>query len=93
MQPVDALTAEDYSKAMNLLGQNLMSALTQSIEKLPQPLRNRKVVSQALSAFLANLIYKQFPEDDESRQQMLDELTKLVQVQLDHISQLSESVQ
>ncbi|WP_019217387.1 hypothetical protein [Legionella tunisiensis] len=92
MQPGDALTAEDYSKAMNLLGQNLLSALTQSIEKLPQPLRNRKVVSQALSAFLANLIYKQFPEDQESRQQMLDELTTLIQVQLDGISQFSESV-
>lgn len=90
MQAADTLTAEDYSKAMNLLGQNLLSALTQSIEKLPQPLRNRKVVSQALSAFIANLVYKQFPADQESRQQMLDELTMLIQLQLDSIAQLSE---
>lgn len=91
-QSIDAPTAEEYSKAMNFIGQNLWMNLTQSVEKLPPQLRNRKVVSQALSAFLANVIYKQFPENHDLCQQMLDDVTKLVKVQLDNIPQSSETI-
>lgn len=86
-QPVDTLTAEDYSRAMNFIGQNLLSSLNQTVEKLPPHFRNRKVVSQALSAFLANVIYKQFPDNHELCQQMLDEITRIVKMQLDNIPQ------
>ncbi|HHT0592414.1 TPA: hypothetical protein ACTXXA_000275 [Legionella anisa] len=81
------LTNEDYSKAMNFIGQNLLSSLVQSIEKLPAHLRNSNVISQALSAFLANIIYKQFPDSPESCHQMMDAMTKLVKMQLDNYSQ------
>ncbi|MDP3269289.1 MAG: hypothetical protein Q8M40_09605 [Legionella sp.] len=81
------VTAEDYSKAMNFIGQNLLTALKQSVEGLPPQLRNRKVVNQGLSAFLTNVIHKQFPDNYEFCQQMLDELTKLVRTQLDQIPQ------
>ena len=84
------LTAEDYTKAMNFIGQNLLSSLIQSVNNIPAPLRKSKVVTQALSAFLANVIYKQFPEDHNSRQQMLDDLNKLIQIQFDHIQQPSK---
>ncbi|HAT1659336.1 TPA: hypothetical protein JBL19_15590 [Legionella pneumophila] len=89
-QPGEALTTEDYSKAMNFIGQNLLSSLTQSVEKLPPQLRNRRLVCQALSAFLTNVIYKQFPEHRESCQQMLDDITKHVSMQLDKIPQSSK---
>ncbi len=86
-QSAEILTNEDYSKAMNFIGQNLLSALVQSVEKLPPPLRNSNVISQALSAFLANIIYKQFPGNPESCQHMLSSITKLVKMQLDNIPQ------
>lgn len=86
-QQGDAPTAEEYSKAMNFIGQNLFAALVQSVEKLPQDVRNRKVISQALSAFLANVIYKQSPDNIESCQQMLDEIAKVVRMQLENIPQ------
>ncbi|KGP62503.1 hypothetical protein EP47_06255 [Legionella norrlandica] len=89
-QPTGTFTPEDYAKAMNFIGQNLLSSLTQSVEKLPPQLRNLKVVSQALSAFLTNVIYKQFPENHESCQQMLSEISKLVSVQLNNIPQTSK---
>jgi hypothetical protein len=85
------ITAEDYSKAMNFIAQNLLSSLIQSVEKLPSELSNRKVIAQALSAFLANVIYKQFPDDADSCQQMLDELSKLIQMQLDQMLQPAKS--
>lgn len=89
-QQVDALTAEDYSRAMNFIGQNLLSSLSQLVEKLPAPLRNQKVVTQGMSAFLANVIYKQFPENQDSCQQMLAELTNLVRIQLENVSTPAE---
>jgi hypothetical protein len=84
-QEVDTLAPEEYIKAMNFIGQNLLSSLVQSVEKLPQALRSPKVISQALAAFLTNVIYKQFPDDNESSQQMLDEISKFVRVQLENI--------
>lgn len=86
-QPAEILTNEDYSKAMNFIGQNLLSALVQSVEKLPPPLRNSNVISQALSAFLANIIYKQFPGNPDACQHMLNSIAKLVKMQLDNIPQ------
>lgn len=83
----DALTNEDYSKAMNFIGQNLLSSLVQSIEKLPPNLRSSNVISQALSAFLANIIYKQFPESPESCHKMMDAITSLVKMQLGNYPQ------
>ncbi|MBN9228469.1 MULTISPECIES: hypothetical protein [Legionella] len=84
------LTNEDYSKAMNFIGQNLLSSLIQSVEKLPPNLRNNNIISQALSAFLANIIYKQSPGNPESCQQMLEAITNLVKMQLNNIPQPSK---
>ncbi|WP_392538835.1 hypothetical protein [Legionella sp. 227] len=84
-QPVETLTNEDYSKAMNFIGQNLLSSLVQSVEKLPPHFRNSNVISQALAAFLANIIYKQTPGNPESRQQMLEAMTNLVRMQLNNV--------
>ncbi|HBD9376171.1 TPA: hypothetical protein KLD42_003096 [Legionella pneumophila] len=89
-QSGEAVTAEDYSRAMNFIGQNLLSSLTQSVEKLPPQFSNRRLVCQALSAFLTNVIYKQFPEQPESCQQMLDDITRHVSMQLDKIPQPSK---
>ncbi|CDZ78767.1 hypothetical protein BN59_03081 [Legionella massiliensis] len=78
----EVLTAEDYNKAMNFIAQNLLSSLSQSMGALPQQLHNRKVVSQALAAFLTNIIYKQFPGDKDLSQEMLNEITEFVKLQL-----------
>lgn len=85
-QQADAWTPENFSKAMNFIGQNLLTALTKSLEELPPAFRNRQLVTQAMSAFLTNIIYQQFPKDDQACQQMLDEMTKLVRSQLQNIS-------
>lgn len=81
------LSNEDYTKAMNFIGQSLLTSLVQSLENLSPPLRNSNVISQALSAFLANIIYKQFPGDAEACQKMLDAITQLVQKQFDNFPQ------
>ncbi|MBA3536831.1 MAG: hypothetical protein H0T84_09510 [Tatlockia sp.] len=90
-EKTQTITAEDYSKAMNFIAQNLLSSLVQSVEKLPSELSSRKVIAQALSAFLANVIYKQYPKDANSCQQMLDELSKLVQMQIDQMFDPAQS--
>ncbi|MBA2709584.1 MAG: hypothetical protein H0U57_03205 [Tatlockia sp.] len=84
-QAADAFSAEDYSKAMNIIAENLLSTLVQSVQKLPPEFSNRKVIVQALSAFLANVIYKQFPEDEGSSQKMLNDFTNIIQIQLDNM--------
>ncbi|PWY57622.1 hypothetical protein DGG96_00565 [Legionella qingyii] len=89
-RPAEALTNEDYSKAMNFIGQNLLTSLVQSVEKLPPHFRSNNVISQALSAFIANIIYKQSPGNPESCQQMLDTLTKLVKTQLENLPQFAK---
>ncbi|MBA2653332.1 MAG: hypothetical protein H0U73_13875 [Tatlockia sp.] len=81
----NVLSDEDYSRAMNFIGQNLLSSLTQSVEKLSPELRNRKVVTQGLAAFLANVIHKQFPDDSDLCQQMLNEFSNHVRVQLENV--------
>lgn len=88
-RPNEALTAEDHSKAMNFIGQNLLTSLNQSVEKLSPQLRNPNVVFQALSAFMANVIYTQSRENKIPSQQILDKVTRLVQAQLDSVSQAS----
>ncbi|KTD76899.1 hypothetical protein [Legionella worsleiensis] len=80
-----APTAEEYSQAMNLIGSNLFSSLVQSMEKLQPHFRNQKMVSNALSSFLVNVIYKQSSGNTEKIQQMLDEILNLVKIQLDSI--------
>lgn len=80
-----SLSQEDYSKAMNHIGQNLVSSLTKSVQELPSSLQSKNVVSQALASFLANVIYRQFPEDKETRQQFNSRLHELVQTHLDSI--------
>ncbi|KTD35668.1 hypothetical protein Lmor_1115 [Legionella moravica] len=80
-----APTDEEYSQAMNLIGSNLFSSLVQSMEKLEPHFRNHKMVSNALSSFLVNVIYKQSSGNTETIQQMLDEILKLVKIQLDSI--------
>ncbi|KTD17400.1 hypothetical protein [Legionella jordanis] len=86
----ETLTLEHYSKAMNFIGHNLLAALSQSVEKLPAQLRDNKVVFQGLSAFLANVIHKQFPKNPEFGYEVLDELNKLVKAQLDKLLHPSE---
>ncbi|KTD71244.1 hypothetical protein [Legionella tucsonensis] len=49
---------------------------------LPPHFRSSNVIAQALSAFLANLIYKQFPESPELGHQMIDAIVKLVKMQI-----------
>lgn len=39
---IDKPTAEDYSRIMNFIGQNLYSSLVESMEKLPPHFRNQK---------------------------------------------------
>ncbi len=85
IQAPDALTTEDNTKAMNFIAQNLLSALIQSVEKLPSEFSNRQVIVQALSAFLANVIYKQFPDDAGSCQRLLNDFTNIIQIQLDNM--------
>lgn len=80
-----ALTEEDYTKAMNFLGQNLYNALVKSVEELEPPFRTNKMVSNALSAFLINVIYKQAQGNKDACQQMLDEIVKLITMQLESI--------
>lgn len=86
-QSVNEKTVEDYSRAMNFIGQSLLSTLTQVIEQLPSGLRNKKVVTQGLSAFLANVIYKQSPDNQDSCKEMLAELTDFVRIQLENVPQ------
>lgn len=78
-------TSEEYSQAMNSIGQNLFSALTQSVEQLQPHFRNQKMVSNALSSFLVNVVYKQSSGNVEVSQKMIDEIFKLVKIQLDSI--------
>ncbi len=80
-----APTAEEYSQAMNFIGSNLFSSLVQSMEKLQPHFRNQKMISNALSSFLVNVIYKQSSGNTETSQQMLDEILQLVKIQLDSI--------
>lgn len=82
---INPAQAEEYGQAMNLIGQNLMAALVQSMNKIPAHCRNQRVVSQAVSAFLANIIYQQFPGNNDSCQQMLQEINQLVKIQLETI--------
>ncbi|STY28243.1 Uncharacterised protein [Legionella wadsworthii] len=87
------LSNEDYTKAMNFIGQNLLAALVQSLEKLPPPLRDSNVISQALSAFLANIIHKQFPGDSTACQKMLEALNQLVKLRLESFSQVEKKTE
>lgn len=80
------LTEEDYSRAMNFIGQNLLASLTQTVEQLSPELRNRKVVAQGLAAFLANVIHKQFPQEPELCSKMLEEFSAQVRVHLELVS-------
>lgn len=84
------LKEEDYSRAMNFLGQNLLSTLSQAVEQLPPELRNRQVITQALSAFLANVIHKQFPGDEDSCQQLLGDFANLTKTQLTMMVEFSK---
>jgi hypothetical protein len=86
-QSGNTITVEDYSRAMNIIGQSLLSTLTQILEKLPQELRNKKVVTQGLSAFLANVIHKQSPDNQDLCKEMLAELTDFVLIQLENVPQ------
>lgn len=87
VQQAHPLTAEDYSKAMNFIGQNLLSSLVETVQKLPPPLRNDDMVLQGLSAFLGNVLYKQFPEDAEARHQTFERFSRLVNVHLENMKE------
>lgn len=85
-----SLSQEAYGKAMNFIGQNLLTSLVETMQNLPPPLRNNEIALQGLAAFLSNVIHKQFPEDPESRHQLLGRLTRLISTHLDSIEQLSQ---
>lgn len=88
-QEANTLPSDAYPKAMNLIGQNLLTSLVQTMQNLPLPLRSNEVLVQALAAFLGNVLHKQFPDDQAAGQQMLERLTKLVHVHLADIEQFS----
>lgn len=86
IKQTNALSPEDYTKAMNMVGQNLLNALVQAMQNVPTPLRSNELVMQGLAAFLSNVLYKQFPQNKEARQQGLEHFTKLVAAHLANIS-------
>ncbi|ARB93534.1 hypothetical protein [Legionella longbeachae] len=83
---VDKPAAEDYSRIMNFIGQNLYSSLAESMEKLPPHFRNQKMVCNALSAFLVNVIYQQSSGNKESCQKMFGDITQIIENQLNNIT-------
>ena len=76
------LTDEDYSQAMNVIGQNLYSSLAQSIDELPEYMRSKDLVMQALSGFVANIIHQQAPTDPDSCQETLKQVNEIIQMHL-----------
>lgn len=80
-----APTAEDYAQAMNFIGQSLYASLVQSVEKLPAHFRSQKMVCNALSAFLVNVVYKQSSGNYESCQKMIDEINMIIKNQLENL--------
>lgn len=84
-----APSPEEFSKAMNFIGQNLLSTLIQSIQELPAPLRNNEMVLQGLAAFLSNVIHKQWPDNKEARKETLDRFTKIVNAHLANIAEVA----
>lgn len=87
MNETSNINVEEYTRAMNFIGQNLLATLGQAVDKLPQTLRNEKVISQALAAFLTNVVYKYSPHELSASQNMLEQITNTVQVQLKQIAQ------
>ncbi|WP_115711689.1 hypothetical protein [Legionella sainthelensi] len=83
---IDKPTAEDYSRIMNFIGQNLYSSLVESMEKLPPHFRNQKMICNALSAFLVNVIYQQSSGNSESCQKIFGEITEIIESQLNNIA-------
>ena len=81
---MNQLTPEDYAKAINSIGQDLLERLQLTFKELDPTLRNNEVLFQGLSAFLVNVLYQQSPNDEEKRQQMLQHLTKIMQ---EHLTQ------
>jgi len=76
------ISKQDLNKAMNLVGNNLYGALGQTLQQLPEELRKREIILQGVSGFVANIIYQQTPNDPEIRQEMLEQINKLVNVHL-----------
>lgn len=85
----NSLTPEDYSNAMNTIGQSLLNTLIETISHLPQAMRNNEMAIQGMAAFLGNAIYKQFPEDQEARQKTFERLMTLVSMHIANIDQYS----
>jgi glutaredoxin 2 len=84
-ETLDAATEQEYSQAINTIGQHLFQALSQTVQSLPQHLRNARIVNQALAAFMTNAIAKQFPEDKDARIQTMTKLSELVNLHLNSI--------
>lgn len=72
------LPPDAYPKAMNLIGQNLLGTLAESMQSLPSALRTNEVAMQGLAAFLANVLHQQAPQNSAARQQMFEGLSKLI---------------
>ncbi len=84
-------TVEMYSNAMNFIGQNLLTALTQSLERLPANCRNTKVVTNGLAAFISNVIFKQAKGDEALCPKMLEDITKIIHVQFEQFAEASKT--
>jgi hypothetical protein len=82
---MSTISTDEYSQAMNFLGQNLYNALMQSMQQLDPQFRSQTMVSNALSAFLLNIFYKQAEGNREKCEQQLDEIVKLIHLQLESI--------
>lgn len=80
------LNHEEYSKAMNSIGQNLLASLTETMQNLAPPLQTKEVAIQGLAAFLTNFLHRQAPKDSDARLQMHDRLNKIIQAHLASIS-------
>jgi hypothetical protein len=76
---------EDYTKAMNEIGQNLLNALSNTAATMPAQLRTTDMIMQGVATFLANVLHRQFPKDVASRDQLHEYLTHLVSKQLSTI--------
>ncbi|KTD78804.1 hypothetical protein [Legionella waltersii] len=85
IESVATPSQEELNQAMNTIGQQLFQSLSESVQKLPQPLRKGKIVNQALAAFLTNVIYRQFPEDKQARELTIDQLLAFVK---QHLAQI-----
>lgn len=80
------LNNEDINKAMNLVGQNLYGALGQSLQQLPENMRNKEIILHGISGFLANIMHQQAPNEAAASRELLEKVYKLADAHLGSIT-------